>query len=117
MDSKCSLGEAPFYEEASHSLRFVDIDKKKLHTIDLNQGPSSLQTLDLDVAVRLDVTIKYERMHVDFYASITADIEGAEKDIIVGAKYGYALLNRSTGQINDLKKIWDERDGPGKEER
>ncbi|MCJ1464336.1 hypothetical protein MMC07_002949, partial [Pseudocyphellaria aurata] len=92
--------EAPFYEEVSHSLRFVDIDKKKLHAIDLNQGPSSLQTLDLDVAV-----------------SITADIEGSEKDIIVGAKHGYALLNRNTGQIMTLKKIWDERDGPGKEER
>lgn len=52
LDLKCLLGEAPFYEEDSHSLRFVDIDKGKLHRIDLNRGPSSLQTFDLDVAVR-----------------------------------------------------------------
>lgn len=59
LDLKCGLGEAPFYEEASHSLRFVDINKEKLHTIDLNQGPSSLRTFDLGVAVRLGVTVRY----------------------------------------------------------
>lgn len=58
LDIQCGLGEAPFYEEASHSLRFVDINKKKMHVVDLNQGPSSLQTFDLDVAVRLDWTVQ-----------------------------------------------------------
>lgn len=56
-------------------------------------------------------------MRVDRKASITADIEGAEQDVIVGAKHGYAILNRDTGKIDYLKKVWDERDGPGKEER
>lgn len=65
VDLKCGLGEAPFYEEASHSLRWVDINKEQLHTIDLNQGPSSLQTVDLDVAVRLGWMINRWRMHVD----------------------------------------------------
>lgn len=63
------------------------------------------------------MTIRMKRVHVDFEASITADIEGSEQDLIVGAKHGYAILNRHTGQINDLKNFWDERDGPGKEER
>lgn len=58
LDLKCGLGEAPFYEEAPHSLRFVDINQEKLHIIDLNQGPASLHTFDLDVAVRLGVTIR-----------------------------------------------------------
>jgi sugar lactone lactonase YvrE len=48
----CGLGEAPFYEEATHHLRFVDIVKKKLHIVDLATGPSSLVTLDLKDAVR-----------------------------------------------------------------
>lgn len=56
-------------------------------------------------------------MHVDFSASITADIEDSEHDLIVGAKYGYAILNRHTGRIDCLKKVWDEMDGPGKGER
>ena len=54
LDLKCGLGVAPYYEEASHSLRFGDINKKKMHTVDLNQGPSSLQTFNLEIAVRLD---------------------------------------------------------------
>lgn len=56
-------------------------------------------------------------MRVDSNASITADIEGSERDLIVGAKHGYAILNRDTGKINYLKKVWDERDGFGKAER
>jgi len=88
----CGLGEAPFYEEASHHLRFVDIVKRKLHVVDLNQGPSSLITLDLQDSV-----------------GITADIEGAEDDeIIVGAKYGYATVNRKTGAMKYLKKFSDD---------
>ncbi len=48
----CGLGEAPFYEEATHHLRFVDIVKKKFHIVDLARGPSSLVTLTLEDAVR-----------------------------------------------------------------
>ena len=47
----CGLGEAPFYEEAFNRLRFVDIVKQKLHVIDLEKGPSSLTSFDLDVPV------------------------------------------------------------------
>jgi len=49
----CGLGEAPFYDEATNQLRFVDIVKKKLHTVNLAKGPSSPVTLDLEDAVRL----------------------------------------------------------------
>ena len=47
----CGLGEAPFWERTSHQLRFVDIVKQKLHVVDLNEGPSSLKSFDLDVPV------------------------------------------------------------------
>ena len=47
----------------------------------------------------------------------TADIEGTDDEIIVGAKHGYALLNRTTGKHEYLNRLWDETDGPGKEER
>ncbi len=49
--------------------------------------------------------------------SITADIEGLQDDIIVGAKHGFAVLNRKTGKHVYIKKLWDAEDGPGKEER
>ena len=50
--------------------------------------------------------------------STTADLKTAKEDkIIVGAKHGYATMNRKTGEIEYIKRIWNERDGPGKEER
>lgn len=93
----CGLGEAPFYERSSHTLRFVDIVKDKVHVIDLNRGPSSLQSFDVDAV------------------STTADIDGVDDEIIVGAKHGFALMQRSTGRLEYIKNVWDERDGPGKD--
>lgn len=48
----CGLGEAPFYETSRHTLRFVDIVKEKLHIVNLNKGPSSLESFDLGTPVR-----------------------------------------------------------------
>ena len=48
----CGLGEAPYYERSRHTLRFVDIVKEKLHIVDLNKGPSSLESFDLGTPVR-----------------------------------------------------------------
>ena len=42
-------------------------------------------------------------------ARITADVEGTEEEeIIVGAKYGYALVNRQTGAMKYLKRFADD---------
>lgn len=120
----CGLGEAPFWERSSHQLRFVDIIKQKLHVIDLNQGPSSLKSVDLDVPVGwvLDSCLAYRIIlicspaHLKGYRT-TADIEGIDGEIIVGAKHGYALLDIKTGKHEYIKRLWDESDGPGKEER
>ena len=49
--------------------------------------------------------------------STTAEIEGTDDKIIVGAKYGYALWTRETGKLEYIKKVWDERDGPDKHKR
>ena len=50
-------------------------------------------------------------------SSVTADIEDSQDDIIVGAKHGYAVLNRKTAKLVYVKKLWDDRDERGKEER
>ncbi|KAK8015571.1 SMP-30/Gluconolaconase/LRE-like region [Apiospora marii] len=75
----CKLGEGPYYERATNTLRFVDIISKRLHTVDLAQGPGSLVTQQLDTPV-----------------SVTADIAGVDpRDrILIGAKYGIAVLDR-----------------------
>lgn len=50
-------------------------------------------------------------------SSTTADIEGSDNEIIVGAKEGYAIMNRETKKLEYIKKVWEEQDGPGKNER
>lgn len=92
LDLSCGLGEAPYYEAASNTLRFVDIKKKHLHTVDLNAGPSSLKTLQLDMPV-----------------GVTADIEGVDpaKRILVGGKHGLYVLDRETGKHVLLKRFYD----------
>ncbi|KAI9815994.1 MAG: hypothetical protein M1827_001986 [Pycnora praestabilis] len=97
----CGLGEAPYYEEESHQLRFVDILKKKVHLIDLKKGPQSHVVLgDLDIPI-----------------GCTADIEGTTDDIIIGGKTGFAIFNRTTGTYKYLNKVWEEKDGPEKDRR
>ncbi|CAK7205563.1 rRNA-processing protein cgr1 [Sporothrix eucalyptigena] len=90
LDLHCLLGEGPYYEEATHSLRFVDIRQHRIHTVDLAAGPESLKTLELDVPV-----------------SVTVDIEGVDPrdKIVVGLKYGLAVLDRKTGQYEYLQKF------------
>jgi sugar lactone lactonase YvrE len=92
LDIHCDLGEGPFYEAERNVLRFVDIKKKRLHTVDLGVGPSSLRTLQLDMPV-----------------GVTADIEGVDssRKILVGGKSGVSVLDRETGKYELLKKYYD----------
>lgn len=45
---------------------------------------------------------------------MTAEIEGDEKNLIVGAKYGIARLDPETGKLDYLRKVWNEQDGSDK---
>ncbi len=91
----CQLGEGPYFEAAANALRFVDIKKKQIHTVSLNEGPDSVTTIQLDVPV-----------------TVTANVEGYEPadKILIGLKYGVALLDRKTGQYEYLTKFNDGED-------
>lgn len=88
----CGLAEGPYYEKETNSLRFVDIKKKQLHTVDLARGPESVQSLQLDVPI-----------------GVTADIEGVDPTdkILAGLKYGAAVLDRKTGAYEYIGKVND----------
>ena len=92
LDIKCELGEAPYYEPETNTLRFVDIKKKQLHTVDLAIGPTSLKTLQLDMPV-----------------GVTANIEGVDPQdrILAGGKSGIYILERKTGKYKLLKRFYD----------
>lgn len=91
---KCSLGEGVFYNKERNELRFVDINNCKLYRVDLTKGPSSLTSIDTEVPV-----------------GITADIEGQDGIILVGAKDGVSKFNLSTGKHEYIAKFF-----PGKED-
>jgi len=88
----CSLGEGPYYEPATNTLRFVDIIKRQLHTVGIAEGPRSLRTLQFDQPV-----------------GVTADIEGVDpsKKVLVGGKGGIYILERDTGKMELLKRFYD----------
>ncbi|CCX30059.1 hypothetical protein FPQ18DRAFT_356864 [Pyronema domesticum] len=89
----CALGEGPFYDAKSNTLRFVDIIRKELHTVNLEQGPGSHAVLKLKDSV-----------------GVTANIAGAEHPdnvIMVAAKYGFAKLNTGTGELEYLKRVYE----------
>lgn len=89
----CKLGEGPYYERATNTLRFVDIIQKRLHTISLEQGKAPEDSL---VTQQLDTPI-----------SVTADIAGVDPrdKILIGAKYGMAVLDRKAA--HDQKDAYE----------
>ena len=90
VEPHCKLGEGPFYEAETNTLRFVDIIKNRLHTVNLSEGPSSLTTLQLDKPV-----------------TVTSDIEGVDprEKILIGVKYGLAVLDRKTGSYEYVARL------------
>ncbi|KAI1175989.1 hypothetical protein F4777DRAFT_289927 [Nemania sp. FL0916] len=93
---QCALGEGPFYEAATNSLRFVDIKKHRVHWVKLDEGPESVTTVQLDAPV-----------------TVTSDIEGVDprERILIGIKYGIAVLDRTTGKYEYVARF----DDPGNE--
>ncbi|CAM1505249.1 Fc.00g108860.m01.CDS01 [Cosmosporella sp. VM-42] len=90
LETHCLLGEGPFYEKATKTVRFVDIRKKQLHTVSVAGGLSSLQTIQLDVC-----------------PTVTANIAGVDPEdkILLGMKFGVAVLDRKTGEYELLDKF------------
>ncbi|KAL4887953.1 hypothetical protein BDV59DRAFT_151162 [Aspergillus ambiguus] len=94
IDVAGTLLEGPFYDATRNEFRFVDIWDQKLYVLDLAKGPDSLKTLDTSVSI-----------------GVTANIKDAgdtsNNQIAVAAKYGFALADRSTGELTYLSKVWD----------
>lgn len=88
----CELGEAPFHEVNTNTLRFVDIKKHRLHTFSLDKGPISLKTRQLGMPV-----------------GVTADIEGvdSQRRILLGGKKGLAVFERDSGSWEYLNMFYD----------
>ena len=98
---KCPLGEAPYYETKTNTLRFVDIVRERFHEVNLQEGPTSLMTWELGTPVTFVLfvilcKVKYSSLPCSYHDSTTADIEDNEDEIVVGAKVSimFSMLNR-----------------------
>jgi hypothetical protein len=48
----CSLGEGPFWEEDTNTLRFLDVEKQRVHRVDLKVGASSHKIIkEFDISI------------------------------------------------------------------
>lgn len=94
------LGEAPFYDEITHTLRWVDIVKKHIHTVDLRQGPSSHKRIELPISI-----------------GTTANIEGNDDEFVFGGKAGYGIMDKKTAEWRYIKKMWTEEEAKSGLER
>ena len=96
LELHCALGEGPYYEKATDTLRFVDIINKRLHSVSLSEGPSSLKTVQLDSPV-----------------TVTADIEGVDPQdkILLGLKHGIAVFDRKTEKYDYITRFFDGDEG------
>lgn len=92
LETRCLLGEGPFYEKASKTVRFVDIRRKQLLRASLADGPASLTKLQLDVC-----------------PTVTANIEGVDPAdrILLGVKYGLAVLDVKKGTYELMQRFHD----------
>ena len=101
LDLHCDLGESPFWDEKTKTLRWVDIVKKHLHTLDPVKGASSHQQTQLDVPV-----------------CTTANIEGNDEEFVFGGKTGVGIMNKKTHEWRYINKFWtDEEVQQGREEK
>lgn len=91
-DLRCTLGEGPYYEEQTGIVRFVNIKKKRLHSVSKNDNGdgSTLHTVQLDIC-----------------PTVTADIMGVHprERILLGVKYGVAILDRSSGEYEVIAEF------------
>ncbi|UKZ63640.1 uncharacterized protein TrAtP1_004866 [Trichoderma atroviride] len=98
LELKCALGEGPFYEKETNSVRLVDIKKSQILTVSAadNGDGSSLKVIQLDTR-----------------PTVTADIEGVDPQdrILIGVKHGVAVLDRQAGTYAMLVQFNEENNG------
>ena len=86
------LAEGPFYRAEDDTLHFVDIKGKLIWRVPLSGAspPRALCTEDM--------------------LGVACLIEGDEKNYIVAAKRGFALVNQESGELKYLAKVFDDAD-------
>ncbi|BDD64003.1 hypothetical protein MAP00_008853 [Monascus purpureus] len=100
IDTKGTLLEGPYHDEKRNEFRFVDIWDHKVYFMDLAKGPDSLRSIETATSVGVTADVVAD-------GSSNANANTYSDQMIVGAKHGFALLDRRTGALSYLRKVWD----------
>ncbi|OKL56632.1 hypothetical protein UA08_08210 [Talaromyces atroroseus] len=91
LDSKCGLSEGPFYEEATNTLRFIDIAKRHVWWVDLNEGASSARKIEYDISF-----------------GVTANLQSETDTFLFGGKHGIGIAKRDSSEYKYIQRFWNE---------
>ncbi|KAF2093855.1 hypothetical protein NA57DRAFT_47486 [Rhizodiscina lignyota] len=78
----CAIGESVHYDPSTNTLSFIDILKHALHTVNLEEGPSSHKVIP-------NLSINPHK---------TVDLVHDDKMWAVNAKLGFGLMDKKTGK-------------------
>ncbi|CAM1501034.1 Fc.00g101960.m01.CDS01 [Cosmosporella sp. VM-42] len=90
LNLNCGLAESPFWEREENVLRFVDIVKKKVYRVKLNQEPAILEVQN------------YERP-----ICVTADLVSSDDHFIFGGKDGVGIGHKTSGETEIIQRFWN----------
>lgn len=68
----CSLGEGPFWEEATNTVRFLDVEKQELHRVDIDKGPTShrlVKRLDISIGWVTELSSRIYQQQIPFLSA------------------------------------------------
>jgi sugar lactone lactonase YvrE len=90
LNISCALGEGPVWEKDKRILRFVDINKRRLHEVEPDKGPESHRVV----------------AELDFPIGHTADVEGNDGMFVFGGKTGFGIFHREKGTHEYVARYW-----------
>ncbi|KAB8336861.1 hypothetical protein FH972_021169 [Carpinus fangiana] len=100
LETSCSLGEGPYYDEESKVLRFLDIEKNEVHTIAMGIGAASH-------------TVQHK---LDYAIGCISNVAGSSNELVYGGASGIGFLNLQTGNYDYSARFWNEEErASGKE--
>jgi sugar lactone lactonase YvrE len=100
LNTSCALGEGPVWQKDRRILRFVDINKRRLHQVEPDKGPESHRVV----------------AELDFPIGHTAEVEGNDGVFVFGGKSGFGIFHPEKGTYEYVRRFWaGDEDGTRKE--
>jgi sugar lactone lactonase YvrE len=95
IESWSAVGESIFYRKADQTLHFVDIRRHLLHRVTLTPDDNELSLWSNHVVI-----------HTKDAIGVAAEVEGNTDLLVIGAKYGFAVVEIETGEMKYVARVY-----------